>query len=79
MKKMNIHFKSLLLAAAIAFFFTACDNPKPKDPSEGSENISNDQGEDYGAKGDDRQEPSQPGESTTGGTTGESDTTRNRK
>ena len=76
MKKINL-FTSMLFAAAIAFTFASCDNPKPQDPSEGNENVSNDQGEDYGAKGDDRAEPSQPGQSSTGGgTTGEKDTTR---
>jgi hypothetical protein len=82
MKNLKEYLKPVLVAAAIAFIFTACENPKPKDPSEGTENISNEQGEDYGAKGDDRHEPSRPGESTTGGTTGENDrsndTTKNR-
>ena len=82
MKKMSTPFRSMLVIAAITFLFTACQDKQPNDPSDAPENISNEQGEEYGAKGDDRPEPSDPGEESTGtgtetGTGG--DTTMNRQ
>lgn len=81
MRKMSTTLKSLLLAAAITFLFTACQDKQPNDPSDAPENISNEQGEEYGAKGDDRPEPTDPGESTTAntGTGTGTDTTMNRE
>lgn len=68
MKKISLSIKPILLVAAITFLFTACENKQPNDPSDSRENTSNEQGEEYGAKGDDRPEPSEPGELTTTGT-----------
>jgi hypothetical protein len=65
MKKLNLT-GNLLLALAITCSVTyGCNEQKPQDPSEGQENSQNEQGENYGAKGDDRPATSQPGESTT--------------
>jgi hypothetical protein len=65
MKHMNILLKSILPAAALILLTIGCSDTKPNDPSEGSENIQNEQGENYGTKGDDRPEPSQPGADTS--------------
>ena len=83
MRTYKLTGKALLVvffACALAY---GCNEQKPSDPSEGKENMQNDQGENYGAKGDDRPEPSKPGESTTSNTTSGStetgtDTTQNK-
>jgi hypothetical protein len=80
MKTYKLTGKALLVvffACALAY---GCNEQKPSDPSEGKENIQNDQGENYGAKGDDRPEPSQPGASTTSNhNTSGTDTTQNKQ
>lgn len=70
MKNLNSFGKTALALVLVAGLAYGCNNSSttPADPSSGQENSQNDQGEDYGAKGDNRPEPSTPGASTTADT-----------
>lgn len=67
MKNLNSIGRIALTLALVAGLAYGCNNSNttPNDPSSGQENSQNDQGENYGAKGDNRPEPSNPGADTS--------------